>query len=185
LSNYYNEILNKFDLNFEQLNENILPLVDIENDFFQTITYDLETMSSLKFLNKFKCAHGYVEMLDCINTRSHRTALSKLKCGNFNLRIRTGAWENEEHGEKICRFCPSGDLEDEKHVFLNCPFFDVERHSLIKDIKNLQESEVSPSLNLNFDILLNNKLFVCIFAKFTYTIWKRIECFCQKHASSQ
>jgi hypothetical protein len=142
-------------------------------------------MPSLKFLNKYKCDHGYVEILDLINTKPHRVALSRLKCGNFNLRIRTGAWVNEETEEKVCRFCSSEEIEDEEHIFLKCNYFNDIRHSLLKDIQNVQGFEHTQLQDLNFENLLHLKPIVCIFAKCTHTVWRMIDCFCQNHASSQ
>jgi hypothetical protein len=45
-------------------------------------------MPSLKFLNSLSKETDTLKLLDSINIKNHRTALSRLRCGNFNIRLR-------------------------------------------------------------------------------------------------
>ncbi len=55
----------------------------------------------------------------------HQFALSKFRLSSHNLRIETGCYENPklEPHKRLFIFCDLQEVEDEKHVLLECPLY--------------------------------------------------------------
>jgi hypothetical protein len=49
----------------------------------------------------------------------YTSAFAKFRCGVAPLRIETGRYENKNVNERVCFICHE-QIEDEKHVLLNC-----------------------------------------------------------------
>ena len=58
----------------------------------------------------------------------HRAAFAKFRCGVAPLHIETGRFENKPLEERKCPFCDN--IENEKHVLLNCNIYSDLRHEL-------------------------------------------------------
>jgi hypothetical protein len=52
----------------------------------------------------------------------YRSAFAKFRCGVAPLRIETGRYENKNVNERVCFICHD-QIEDEKHVLLDCPLY--------------------------------------------------------------
>jgi hypothetical protein len=52
----------------------------------------------------------------------YRSALAKFRCGVAPLWIETGRYENKNVNERVCFICHD-QIEDEKHVLLDCPLY--------------------------------------------------------------
>jgi hypothetical protein len=63
----------------------------------------------------------------------YRSAFAKFRCGVAPLRIETGRYENKNVNERVCFICRD-QIEDEKHVLLDCPLYADLRESLFKVI---------------------------------------------------
>ena len=78
---------------------------------------------------------------------------------------------DEARENRICRFCSSGQVEDEVHVILHCHSFHSQRKILI-DKTQLSSSDIPNEYEvikkLMYDHLID-------FAKFIHAIWKSIE----------
>lgn len=61
----------------------------------------------------------------------HRSAFSKFRCGVAPLRLETGRFEGLEVEQRICPVCGLS-VEDEKHVLLECSFYQDLRTKLFK-----------------------------------------------------
>ena len=57
------------------------------------------------------------------------SAFAKFRCGVAPIRIETGRYEGLSIEERICPFC--SDIEDEKHVLLDCKVYNDLRTSLL------------------------------------------------------
>ena len=58
----------------------------------------------------------------------HRAAFAKFRCGVPPLRIETGRFENKPLEERKCPFYDN--IENEKHVLLDCNMYSDLRHEL-------------------------------------------------------
>ena len=68
------------------------------------------------------------------------------------LRIETGRNENKNVNERVCFICQD-QIEDEKHVLLDCPLYADLRESLFSEVKRS---------NVHFNILSNDDKFIAL-----------------------
>ena len=173
---YCNHILNEYHIPIDLLHESIIPYDDIHQKFTNKILADLNSMPSLKFLNSLSKSKDTLKLLDLIQNKKHRIAISRLRCGNFNIRLRKGTWDNEPRELKICRFCDCDEIEDEDHILLRCQHFDELRRSLI-DITNQTESGVyiNSASELSINHYMNSETLFPLLARFVYNISLRTD----------
>ena len=133
---YCISILQPHDLSIYNIDPLALPLKDMKDAFLGKILYDINSMSSLKFLNKFKMHGGFLLLMDCIPIQKHRSAVNILRCGSFNSRCRSGAWSKEAKEIRTCRFCDLNCFEDEEHILSECAFFGPLRKALQDEVPN-------------------------------------------------
>lgn len=114
-------------------------------------------------------AENYCKM---ILPRSHRSALSKFRCGNAPIRLETGRYERLPVCERVCPFC-NGEVEDEVHVILKCPLYDDIRSKMINDacILNSNFSDYTDKQKLVFLFSTSDLIRIC--AKTCFLILQR------------
>jgi ssDNA-specific exonuclease RecJ len=83
----------------------------------------------------------------------YRSAFAKFRCGVAPLRIETDRYENKNVNERVCFICHD-QIEDEKHVLLDCPLY--------ADLCERLFSEVKRS-NVHFIILSDDDKFIYLF----------------------
>jgi ssDNA-specific exonuclease RecJ len=83
----------------------------------------------------------------------YRSAFAKIRCGVAPLRIETGRYENKNVNERVCFICHD-QIEDEKHVLLDCPLYADLRESLFNEVKRS---------NVHFIILSDDDKFIYLF----------------------
>ena len=66
----------------------------------------------------------------------YRSAFAKFRCDVAPLRIETGRYENKNVNERVYIICRD-QIEDEKHVLLDCPLFADLRESLFNEVKGI------------------------------------------------
>ena len=85
------------------------------------------------------------EHIDCINKlyrpninlksnfrKDQRRILAKFRSCNVPLAIETGRYTRPKTpvNERTCKYCTSGEVDDETHILINCEFFDDLRYNL-------------------------------------------------------
>ena len=60
--------------------------------------------------------------------------LTKLRGGTNRLKIEKGRYEKLPPEQRVCEFCDTGEIEDEKHFLLSCPLYRELRAELWKDV---------------------------------------------------
>ena len=60
-----------------------------------------------------------------------------LRGGTNDLRIETGRYEKLEVEERICIFCESGEVEDERHFLCRCEAWKDEREVILRKVRKL------------------------------------------------
>ena len=79
-----------------------------------------------------------------LSNRRLRTVLSRFRCGNHNLNIEAGRWENRERMDRLCTFCLVKNginvIEDEIHFIVDCPLYVNKRTSLMPFLNNISIS---------------------------------------------
>jgi hypothetical protein len=162
-------VLQPHELTVDNICPFALPIKDLREIFMEKVLQEINSMSSLRFLNKFKMDGGFIQQMDCILNHKHRSAINKLRCGSFNTRSRFGAWLKEAKEDRTCRFCDLGCLEDEEHILSQCTSFGSLRKTFQEEADNcLQEGSQYP-FDLKF--FFNNTQLLPVFAKFIYKTW--------------
>ena len=62
----------------------------------------------------------------------------KLRGGTVELRIETGRWCGLSRGERLCKNCDNGEVEDVKHFMFRCVFVAEGR----REIARLMNDEI-------------------------------------------
>ena len=75
--------------------------------------------------------------------------LCRFRTLNMKLPVETGRWQNIDRQNRTCQLCDNGDLGDEFHYIMICPFFANTRKEHIKN-------QHSPNI-LKFKKLMNSK----------------------------
>ena len=174
-SRFCNSLLRKDDLSAYTLNDNTIPITDIQLQFKENQINLSKQMYSLEFLNKIR-TYKFIDKLDCIKVKSWRHSLSRLRWCNFGLRIRNGAWTNEPREERTCRFCESNALEDEIHILCHCHFFQDLRSKLFQELQIISSINFESLNNLEkLKVIMQNEESLPTFAKFSNEIWKIVK----------
>lgn len=102
-----------------------------------TLFDDNVKMGSANKLRTYRLhKHKYMSMenyLQDVSNFKHRKALSKLRTSDHKLNIEAGRRTKIPINERICKFCNT-DIEDEKHLLLQCSLYDNLRNKLFDDI---------------------------------------------------
>jgi hypothetical protein len=78
------------------------------------------------------CDFGFKSYLSMVNIEKFRKSLSRFRTSSHRLKVETGRWHKPEaipYNERKCNICLK--LEDEFHVLLECPQYNVLRKQLI------------------------------------------------------
>ena len=70
-------------------------------------------------------------------TAQQRRVMVMMRGGTNDLRIETGRYEKLEEGERICIFCESGEVENERHFLCRCEAWKDEREVVLREVKKL------------------------------------------------
>ena len=84
------------------------------------------------FKNSFRMESYLVE----IKSQKLKKSLTKLRVGSHNLQIEKGRHSipYKEPCERICKYCPNKDIEDEKHFIMLCPLYTHLRNNLYEKV---------------------------------------------------
>ena len=89
--------------------------------------------SKLRTYKTFKTCSFLENYLLHIPNVKLRNEFTKLRISSHRLQIETGRFTRPRKtpvNERLCKFCNTGDVEDEEHFILSCPFYSNERASL-------------------------------------------------------
>jgi hypothetical protein len=116
--------------------------------------------NKLRHYKRFKNEFGVEDYVSIIHY-NHRSAFAKFRCGVAPIRVETGRYEGLVRESRTCFHCKDV-VEDEMHVLLVCPLYDVIRHSLIHEALFVFSDFNSLSVEQQFDILFGSK-YLCRF----------------------
>ena len=63
--------------------------------------------------------------------KAHRSTLAKFRCGVAPLNIELGRYCGTPLERRLCLACSNDAIEEEVHVFIECPAYDVVRKYLM------------------------------------------------------
>ena len=69
-----------------------------------------------------------------MRNRKHQQASSRLRFSSHNLLIEQGRHSRPvvPRNERLCKFCPLNEIDDEIHFLMTCTFHSDERNALFK-----------------------------------------------------
>jgi len=78
--------------------------------------------------------------------------LTRLRCGNSELRVNTGRWEQLAAEERVCELCGES-AETERHFLLDCSFYTERRAGLLVALDGLvQEYQARDEAAVAFSV---------------------------------
>ena len=91
---------------------------------------------ALRTYVKFKRTLDCENYLSYVENVSHRISLTKLRISAHPLRIERGRYERVNNRivpevDRICKYCPSGEIENEYHFVMTCSLYKELRSDLI------------------------------------------------------
>ena len=75
-----------------------------------------------------ECKARYAE----IECKMQKRMMVKLRGGTSKLRVETGRWCGLSRGERLCKNCDNGEVEDVKHFMWRCVFVAEERREMAR-----------------------------------------------------
>ena len=75
--------------------------------------------------------------VDLLKNRDDRATICKIRISAHPLMIERGRYLNIPSKERYCPLCKLNIIEDEKHFFLGCKTFDIQRNIFYGKIENL------------------------------------------------
>ena len=94
-------------------------------------------MDTYSFFKSRFCMERY---LDTISNRTHRVCYSKIRISKHRFAIETGRFRKVPRNERWCLFCKKqldSVVEDEKHILLHCPLYELHREQLFSCVYEL------------------------------------------------
>ena len=100
---------------------------------------DSRTNPKLRSYCLFKSEFRMEDYFSTIRDRKHIIALLRFRTSSHNLRIELGRHTIPitPIEERTCKFCPSGAIDDEIHLMLDCNFHSHERNIFLKSIEDI------------------------------------------------
>lgn len=89
----------------------------------------------LRLYRLLKSDLGFESYLMKIPQRQLRREFTKFRCGTNDLRVETGRWSNEKVEDRTCCVCGGEEIEDEKHVLLECWVYSQLRMDMLRSIR--------------------------------------------------
>ena len=96
--------------------------------------------------------------------KKERHALARIRCGIAPIRVELGRYDHGTYvpvEDRICEICRTA-VEDEKHILLNCVYYNDLHIKLFKDASTINEHFSEMSEDDKFIFLMSNPN-VCIF----------------------
>ena len=106
------------------------------SDFWYRIHRD-GTSSRMQFYRSIKNELKFEEYL-LIPTFEYRKSIAQIRCSDHPLEIEQGRHRNIPRDSRICKLCPSGEVENEEHFLTKCTFFD--RYKPKYDLQNIDDA---------------------------------------------
>ena len=103
--------------------------------------------NKLRFYSTLKSSFTREPYINNAISRNQRCWISCLRSSSSRLAIELGRYKNIPVESRICSYCSTGEIDDERHILLFCPLFDLKRACFFGKM-----SSISPSFhNLTCD----------------------------------
>lgn len=96
--------------------------------------------NKLRFYATLKNSFTREPYIDSALSRTQRAWITRLRSSSSRLGIELGRYKNIPISSRVCPYCSTGEIDDEKHLLMFCPVFSTKRACLFGKI-----GSVSPS----------------------------------------
>jgi hypothetical protein len=112
--------------------------------------------NKLRFYSTFKGSFSREPYIDLVQSRNQRSFLTRLRVSAHNLEIEKLRYSRPPipASSRICRFCSSGEIGDEKHFLMKCDTFAIKRACFLGKMSSI----IPGFCNLSSDAQLNTIL---------------------------
>ena len=83
--------------------------------------------NKLRFYSTLKSSFTREPYIDNAISRNQRCWISRLRSSSSRLGIELGRYKNIPVESRICEYCSTGEIDDERHILFFCPLFDLKR----------------------------------------------------------
>ncbi|MCU7800906.1 MAG: reverse transcriptase family protein [gamma proteobacterium symbiont of Lucinoma myriamae] len=158
---FYRNLCKAIDTNPEVIsNDSVVSLkVKLCNKFVDYWHKTLHGFSKMDTYSSFKDKFCFERYLVTVGNRAHRVIYTKMRISNHRLAVETGRFHKIPRNERVCIYCKNigiSQVEDEKHVLLQCERFEGIRKELLHLLQT-----TCPNFNIlrdedRFNFLLNS-----------------------------
>ena len=114
-----------------------------------------------------------------VRNKQYQRALTRLRVSSHKLNIEVGRHSRPyiPRHQRFCLYCDTGEIDDEIHFLLKCPFHSAGRFSLLQEIVHYLPLQSEPD---HRDMFINimtskNQMILNALGKFVYEEFKRRE----------
>ena len=106
-----------------------------------------------------------------------RKAIAKLRSGTMALYVETGRYSKTPLSERICTYCQSGQVEDEKHFLLKCELYNDIRYDLLNEAAQLELDFMNENCVSQYCLLMNTESIQTFLGKTLVKMYNRCKAF--------
>ena len=132
---------------------------------------DINAKPKLRTYCQFKTVYECEKYVGYDLPKNQRSLCAQFRSGILPLHIETGRYTGTELDQRLCEYCELGEVEDELHFLLYCPFY----HDLRKTLFDRVHVGMSSDSDL-VKYLFDNHTFAI--SNFIHKAWNR-----RKHAT--
>ena len=136
-----------------------------------------ENGNKLRCYRLFKCRKETEHYVSKSMPREARKAIARLRSGTLPIYVELGRYHNIPLQNRICNYCNSNAVEDEKHLLLDCELYKDIRHDMIKEMCSLKPDFMERSILSQFCILMSTTSIQCILGTTLVKMLKRRNAF--------
>ena len=149
LFNFTDAELNEFSISLKRCD--LQKLSKSMKNEFETIWFkQLQNSEKLRTYRTFKTIFKFENYIKDICNVTDRYSMSRYRTSNHRLQIELGRYTIPKTpvNDRICKNCPSGEIEDEKHILLNCDKYTLLRQMYVEVCFNKNSSKLDNSSKL-------------------------------------
>ena len=149
----------------------------LHHKYFSRVKDVFHQSSLASIINPNGKLRTYGLIKESINIENHlimvpnikqRTCLTRFRLSNHKLLVEVGRHQGLLLNERICRFCPSNDIEDEIHFLINCNTYQILRKPLLDICRELKPNFEFYSATEKFIFIMTCTYLSKNLAKFVY-----------------
>ena len=93
--------------------------------------------NKLRFYSTLKGSFTREPYIDNAISRNQRSWISRIRSSSSRLGIELGRYRNIPVASRTCTYCSTGEIDDERHILLFCPLFDLKRACFFGKISSI------------------------------------------------